>query len=204
MNRTRLFVSFSSLGILAACASSPQPTPPAQVKAAEVVQLASRRAGVMGVPLDINPHDAILECIRITAGEVAYASERISELKADEAVGYIELTTRRPLKEEKGAEDPSVEVEEVRQESPQLHIWIKVRQAAMDRLVNYSAVAIKAGIEERQIRLVERIGEQLSSVFERVISAIEDLTEAQRAQALVAYAEQLRLLETPIQGTIAA
>ncbi len=36
MNRTRLFVSFSSLSILAACASSPQPTPPAQVKAAEV------------------------------------------------------------------------------------------------------------------------------------------------------------------------
>lgn len=174
-----------------------------QVKARALVQLAGRRAATMGVPLDINPHDAILECIRITAGEVAYASERVAELKAEEAVGYVELETDRPLKWEKGAESPSERVQERRQESPQLHIWIRVRQQAMDRLVNYSTAALKAGIEERQVRIVERLGEQLSSVFERVLAAIPDLSEAQRAAGLTAYAEQLRLLEAPIESIAA-
>lgn len=177
-------------------------TPNAQV--AGLIQLATRRAVVMGVPLDINPHDGILECIRITAGEVRYASERIAELQADEAVLPIVTTTRRPMKGMGGSEDAEYVAEEVRTESPQLHIWIQVRQKAMDRLVTYSATAIKAGIEERQIRLVERIGEQLSTVFERVIAAIPDLSERQRAEALGAYAGELRRLEAPIEGTVAA
>ncbi len=158
----------------------------------------------MGVPLDINPHDAILECIRITAGEVAYASERIAELKQSEAVLSVTSTHERPVREFGGAEDANNPVVEVKTDSPQLNVWIVVRQKAMDRLVAYSAAAIKAGIEERQIRLVERIGEQLSSVFERVIAAIPGLSEEQRASGLVAYAGELRRLEAPIEGTIAA
>ena len=44
------------------------------------VTLARREAQVMGQPLDMEPHTAILECIKIAAGEVQYASERIAEL----------------------------------------------------------------------------------------------------------------------------
>lgn len=171
-------------------------TPSAQI--AGVVQLATRRAAVMGIPLDIGPHDSLLECIRITAGEVQYASERIAELKAEDAIGGVVTVHRRPRRYEGGGESGDTFIEETKTESPHLHIWIKVRQQAMDRLVNYSAVALKAGIEERQVRIVERIGEQLSSVFERVLGAIPDLTESQRALGLQAYASELRQLEAPL------
>jgi hypothetical protein len=60
-------------------------SPRAEVSGALV--LARREAVVMGCPLDIDPHDALLECIRIAAGEVQYASEQIAKLQVDVAAG---------------------------------------------------------------------------------------------------------------------
>ncbi len=111
-----------------------------------LVQLA-RRDALMG-PLSIEPQDAILECIRISAGEVAYASERIAELQASEFVGNPKHTLVRKTDEDT--------VQEVRSDPPALHVWIVVRQQAMDRLVQYSFAALKAGIEERRVRLAEQ------------------------------------------------
>lgn len=107
---------------------------------------------VMGAPIDIEPHEALMQCIRIAAGEVQYASERIAELDPAEAVGPSVST--RPLKEEKGAESPTSRVEE--HGPPALHIWIQVRQKAMDRLANYARLAIAAGIAERQVEIAEK------------------------------------------------
>jgi hypothetical protein len=136
------------------------------------VFLARREAAVMGVPLDIEPHEAILECIRIAAGEVQYASDRIAELEPSEAVGAVVTTLRRPMKEEKGGEDPGVEVEEIRHEAPALHIWIVARRQAMDRLVQYSGVAIKAGIDERRVKLAESQGQMLVQVIRGVLEKL--------------------------------
>lgn len=126
------------------------------------VALAHRDYQVMGVPVDISPQDALLECIRIAAGEVAYFSTRISELEHEEAIGPVLTTTDRPLKEEKGAEDPHTIVQEIRTEQPQLHIFIRARQQAMDRLVNYSATALRVGLEERLVRVAEMEGEVIA------------------------------------------
>lgn len=150
-----------------------------QAEVSGQVMLARREAAVMGVPLDIEPHRAILECIRIAAGEVQYASERIAELDPAEAVGHVVTTTRRPLKEEKGAESREIEVEEVQTASPQLHIWIQARRQAMDRLVQYSATALKAGVEERRVQLAEQQGQLLAQVIRGVLN---DLGVANRPE----------------------
>lgn len=124
-----------------------------RAEVAGAVQLARREALVMGRPVDdLQPHEALLECIAITAGEVRYASDRIAELEPGEAVGPVVST--RPLKEEKGAEHPTERVEE--HGPPALHIWVQVRHQAMDRLVNYSRIAIAAGIAERQVKAAEQ------------------------------------------------
>lgn len=136
------------------------------------VWLAHREALVMGIPLDVHPHEALLECIRIAAGEVSYASERIAELEESEAVGHVTSRTTRPLKLEKGAEDMDTMVDELRVDAPQLHVWIVVRQKAMDRLVTYSATALKAGIEERMVRLAEQEGEALVRVIRGVLTEL--------------------------------
>lgn len=136
------------------------------------VVLARREAAVMGVPLDIEPHNAILECIRIAAGEVQYASERIAELDEGDAVGRVVTTLRRPMKEEKGGEDPSYEVEEIKLEAPALHIWITTRRQAMDRLVQYSATALKAGVEQRRVELAEQQGQLLAQVIRGILEEL--------------------------------
>ncbi len=138
----------------------------------------------MGVPLDIEPHDAILQCIKIAAGEVQYASEQIAKLDPDEAVGAVVTTLRRPMKLEKGADADTAMVEEITHSAPALHIWIQARRQAMDRLVQYSAAAIKAGIEERRVKLAESQGQLLIQVIRGVLTEL-GLANDPRAPAVV-------------------
>lgn len=150
-----------------ACSKHGGSSPNAEV--AGQVFLARREAVVMGSPLSVEPHEAILECIRIAAGEVRYASDRIADLQPEEAVGPVVATLKRPLNLGKEGEDPLHVVEEVRLEAPALHIWIQARRQAMDRLVQYSATAIKAGIEERRVKLAETQGQMLVEVIKGVL-----------------------------------
>lgn len=143
------------------------------------VWLARREAMVMGVPIDIEPHNAILECIRIAAGEVHYATERIADIHPDDAVGKLTTVLTRPMKEEKGAEDPDRLVEEIRVEAPALHIWIQVRRQAMDRLVNYAATALKAGVDERLVQIAEQQGQLIAQAIQGVL---RDLGVADRPE----------------------
>lgn len=80
-----------------ACSKHGGSTPNGEV--AGQVFLARRDAMAMGVPLDIPPTRGILECIRIAAGEVRYASERIALLQESDLVGPVTSTVDRPLKD---------------------------------------------------------------------------------------------------------
>lgn len=159
-----------------------------QAEVSGVVQLARREAAVMGSPIDnLRPEEALLECIRISGGEVRYASERIAEIDPDEAVGPV--VTTRPLKWEKGAESPDDRVEE--HGGPALHIWIEVRHRAMDRLVNYTKVAIAAGLEERRVRVAEEQGHLLAEAVRGILC---DLGVADRPDAPAVVRKHLTLL----------
>jgi hypothetical protein len=136
------------------------------------VELARREAAVMGRPLHIDPHDAILECIRIAAGEVAYLSDKVAELEEHDALGGTTQVKTRPLKGEYGQESLGVTVEEVTVDSGALHAWIVARRQAMDRLVTYSKVALRAGIEERTVRIAEQQGQLLASAIRNILSAL--------------------------------
>lgn len=140
------------------------------------VALARREYVAMGIPLDVDPHEAILECIRISAGEVQYASDRIAELRHDEVVGPV--VTTRPLKEEKGAESMHHRVEE--HGPPALNIWIEVRRRAMRDLVDFSKVAIAAGIAERVVRVAEQQAHQLARAVDGILTdlGVRDHPEA--------------------------
>jgi hypothetical protein len=146
--------------------------PHAQVNG--MVELARREQQVMGRPLSIEPQEAILECIRIAAGEVAYASERISELEAAEAVGpVITHSLRRAGAGDEESDKNTSPAEQLtadtRSGPPALHVWIIVRQQAMDRLVGYSFAALKAGIEERRVRVAEQQGMLLAQAIQGIL-----------------------------------
>lgn len=131
-------------------------TPGAQVSG--VVELARREAVVMGRPLSVEPHEAILECIRITAGEIQYCSDQIATLE-DAMVATMF--------------------------GPQIHTWITVRQRAMDRLVMYAATALKAGVEERLVTAAERYAEDIAEMMRRLAAALgHDPTDPKVKEAM--------------------
>jgi hypothetical protein len=130
------------------------------------VEIARRQMHAMGVALDVHPHQAIQQCIRIAAGEVQYATERIAELAPEDAVGPV--VTTRPLKYEKGAESSTERVEE--HGPPAAHIWIKVRHDAMDRLVAYSKVALAANVQEHAARIAEQEGQLIATAIARILA----------------------------------
>lgn len=133
---------------------------------AGVVELARREMAVMGSPIAIAPHAAILECIQIAAGEVRYASEAILELQEGDTVGAVLTYKKRPRKQEQGAEGgKDDEATETMIGEPALNIWFKLRHEAMDRLVTYSATALRAGVEAAQVEIAKGQAEILADVL---------------------------------------
>jgi hypothetical protein len=55
---------------------------------------------------------------------------------------------------------------------PALHIWIAARHQAMDRLVDYSKIAIAAGIEERRVKLAEQQGALLAQAIRGILAEL--------------------------------
>lgn len=156
------------------------------------LELAKREAAVMGQSLPLDPSDALLQCIQIAAGEVQYASLRISQLDEDQAVVEQRTVKTRPLSEGKDGEDPNVIVEEVTTSTTaELHIWIRVRQQAMDRLVNYSSVAIKAGLEERRVKIAEQTGQLIAQAVRGIL---EELGVADRPETPAVVRRHLTLV----------
>jgi hypothetical protein len=103
-------------------------------------------------------------------------------------------THERPLKFEKGADSPTETVVETRHEAPALHIWIKTRHDAMDRLVNFSKIAIAAGIAERQVKVAEEQGSMFAAAIRNILTA---LGVAEHPEAPTVVREQLTLIAGP-------
>lgn len=135
------------------------------------VQLATMRATkVLDLTdtADIDPHEAILKCIRISNAMVDYATLMIADLDPLELVGPV--VTTRPLKEEKGAESSVERVEE--HGAPGVHIWIEVQRRAMRDLVDFAKAAIVAGIAERQIKVAEDQAQQMAGAVRRILDGL--------------------------------
>lgn len=147
---------------------------------------AVRIAQSLGEPLDIQPHDALLSCVQITAGEVAYCTMRITELKTDDYVGHPESFV-----EETG---PDGGKSIARQHPVELNIWIRARQDSMDRLARYAKMALDAGVEERRVRLAENMAMQLAPVLEAIFKEL-NLTDRQRKVAPAILERNLMTLE---------
>lgn len=145
---------------------------------------------VMGIPLDVDPMDALLWCVRITAGEVAYCSWRVEQLEDDEAILLPKETTVRDATGEHAES-----YEEVKKSNlAELNIWVKVRQNSIERLAKYSKMAIDAGVAQRQVELAEHAGEGLSLAIRTILEQLR-LTADQEERAPQIVRSALRALE---------
>lgn len=169
------------------CKSHGGTTSSHKIKAAR--DMALHNALVMGVPFDdIDPMDAILTCIKISAGEVVYCSQRIEELDEDEAV----VTGEKNKSHSGGLDGDWEEVEETN--DAQLNIWIRARHNAMERVVKFSKAAIDAGISERQVKVAESTGQAIGQLLHNVMAEL-NLSDAQKDLAPHVIQKNLMLLE---------
>lgn len=142
----------------------------------------------MGTALDVDPHDALLHCIRIAAGEVAYCDAQISRLEEDE---LFERPTKKQM-----ARMPSgklILVEE-RRDAEVISRWIQFRDNAVDRMARYSKMALDAGIDERRVAVAERVADVLTPLLQNLADDLM-LTPQQRELLPAVIGTRLRALE---------
>lgn len=138
-------------------------------------------ADFLGTPLEINPLDALLWCIKIRAGEVKWLSDRMAELDKDK---WIEATMV----------------------GKQFHLYARERQKAMSDLTKFSQIAISLGIAERAVKMAETYGELLAKYTKGLLDDLWPYLSAEgKAKAPLFVRERLILLdgglsEPPLPG----
>jgi hypothetical protein len=155
-------------------------------------------------PVDIEPHDALRMAVALTAAEVEFFSSKIAELGVDEIAGQATVrTTRRAVDAAADGERAADVVVEERQLAPALHIWVKARADAIDRLAKFAKAALDANVDERRVRVQEvqldRLAGVVNAVMRELIAA--GLSPELRALAGDAFKRHRGLLEAPVNGT---
>lgn len=132
-------------------------------------QLIKKEAVLMGAPKEINALDALIWCIKITAGEVEFCTQQMELLEQEE---WFESTIV----------------------GKQLHLWAKERQRAVDRLAKFAKDALALGIADRAVRIAEQYGASIARYTKGLLDDLE-LTPEQVKRAPLVVRKHLALLE---------
>lgn len=154
-------------------------------KAAErrLTETAARNDAVrFGARRDLHPADALLELVQHQAGIVDYWRTHVQDIEHD---NLIWGTTRV-----KTGGDDHGHTEEAK---PNI-AYTLLREAQHD-LAAYAAAALKAGVEERKVRLAEAQGALVGQVIRRILDRL-NLTPDQQTLVGTVVPAELRALTT--------
>jgi hypothetical protein len=143
-----------------------------------IEEKARRLVDTYGLKVETTATEALLEEVQWTAGHVAWLRQRVQEIETDASAGDSESPlvwgkTRRKT----GGEDWG----ETEEAAPS--IWLKLYQQERTHLVKVCTEAIRAGIEERRVRLAEQQG---SLVAQAIKAILDDLHLNSEQQARIA------------------
>ena len=156
-----------------------------QVKAAAARRLAAQAAEqavrTLGLAVDISPTEALLEEVRWTAGHVAWLRSRVQELAEGpthrrvtfdgededllETPGQRGALTWGTTKVKTGGDDAGTTQE------AKPSIWYELYARERTHLIKVCDAAIRAGVEERRVRLAEQQGDLLALAIRRILDA---------------------------------
>ncbi|WP_338182905.1 hypothetical protein [Jatrophihabitans sp.] len=141
-----------------------------QAKAAAARRLAEERAARaverFGGRLDTTPTEALLETVQWTAGYVAWLRDRVNDLDDEKLTWGI-------TRDKSGGNDWGSTFE------AGANVWLKLLGEWSDRLVKVCSEAIKAGIEERRVRLAEGQGKIIADVIRSILDDLKLSPEQQ-------------------------
>lgn len=154
---------------------------------------------------DIDPSEALLELVRWTAGEVDYWRERVRLLGDDELTWGV-------TRVKDGGDDRGTT------EEAKPHIAYVMYAEAAKRLESHAVAALRAGVEERRVRVAEGQGQAfagaqraildglwavLSAVLEAYPEALATATEAWQRAVMEVVPRELRALAAAADGPVA-
>jgi hypothetical protein len=148
---------------------------PTQVEGAARERL-TRELATMGIPVQIDPQQALLEQVWEAAGNVAFLRAAVQRLRLPGAVAGSS-----PAPE---GESPA-EVTEIRLYGPDHtgdavpHVLVAMYGAERERLAKFAKFALDAGIAQKHLDLIERLADPIVAV---VMAALEGLPTAEREQ----------------------
>ena len=166
--------------------------PAVRAKAAQRVaeQKAEKAMRLFAAPVDIDPANALLELVQWTAGEVRYWRAEVARIAEDEA----EKLTWSQTSHEEGVSPGKFGGhfdKDVTEAVP--HVAYRMLTDAQDRLAKYAAAALRAGVEERRVRLAEDQGSAVAGAIRRILERL-DLLEWQAEMVSTIVPEELRAL----------
>ena len=132
-----------------------------------------------GNPIDVEPHVALLQEVKRTAGHIAWLNGVVIEL-LHEGDGYSESIAddgTRTLRPRTGLKQMDTSG---RFEKPS--VWIEMYQEERRMLARVCKMALDAGVNERAVRIAEQQGELLAQVIKAILG---DLDLSKKQQAIV-------------------
>lgn len=124
----------------------------------------------LGAPREIDPAVALLEELHRSAGHVAWLRERVEELEESELVwGKVMQTTEERevtghVEGDDGGKLGSYKLER-EEHRAQINAWWDLYTRERKHLSAVSVSALKAGVEERRVRMYERSIDMLETIF---------------------------------------
>ena len=138
----------------------------------------------LGQGESVDPAEALLQLISWKYGEVKWLRARVQDLPDDELAWGLSQTDVGV-----GPEGPIDKV--THKASPS--VWWALLREAEDQLADYSTRALRAGVDERRVKLAEQQGLQVHAVMMAVFKRLA-LTPDQWSLARQAAPEELRRL----------
>ena len=117
-------------------------------------ELAADAVRNYGLPVDIDPHTALVEELQRSAGHVAFLHAKVQSLPEAEMEGPVG-GAQGGIPEHK----PSV--------------WIQMYNAERKHCAEIAAVCIKAGIEERKVRVAEQMGQVFAEAIRGILTDLD-------------------------------
>ena len=156
----------------------------AEQEATRNMEKAVRTLGITEKYQDVDPGKALLEEISVTYAHVQWLREKVAEL-ADEQLAWGKVSHEEGV----GPEGPIDKTTEKAEPSVWYQLYLKERE----HLVKVTTAALKAGIEERKVRLAESQGELVARVIRGILEAL-NLTTDQWALVQTVVPQQLRAI----------
>lgn len=137
----------------------------------------TRVARRLGTPHEnLDPAQALLDLVASKAGEVEWLRHQVELLETDGDLWWGETKVV-------GKDNPEFGEQYERTEEARQHIVYTLLHKAQDQLAKYAGDTLKAGVDERQVKLAEQTGAQFETVLTSLLTAISATPEQMQTAA---------------------